>query len=258
MSLDERIKYAEMKARHKRALRPWYKKFWGILLIIFLSFFAIIFIYSAIYVTSEVGKILKGEPTTILNTPDPTETFEKLLYGQGGYYLGSNDPKITIIEFTDFACPYCRQSAIEILPLLAEYQDTVKLVIRDYPLHDNSIELAVAMRCAGEQGRYWEGYEAIFLGQDLLEDKGEELKENLFYWGDIIGLDLDRFETCYDERRYLDLIRRDYEDGLALDILGTPTWFINGYPLTGYYPAGEFRVLFDNILEEIERHDALN
>lgn len=249
MNLNERVKYAEMKARHKKIFLPWYKKLWGKLLIIALLGLLVLFTYSVIYVYKEVKRIQSEESGSYLEKQ--REAYLKLINGSGGYAIGSPNPKITLIEFTDFACPYCRQSALEIRQLLADYRDSVRLVIRDFPIHENSIDLALAMRCAGEQGKYWEAYDLTFEKQELLQETGEQLKAELMAWAEVLRLDLTRFENCFDERRYISLIRRDYEDGMALQIQGTPTWFVNNYPITGHYPADKFRELFNGILEEL-------
>ncbi len=251
MSLSERLKYAEMKARHRKVLLPWYKKLWGKLVIVILVFIFIILALSAIYVYREVQRILAEESG--LSLEKQQQAYLNLVKGSGGYSVGALNPKITVIEFTDFACPYCKQAAPEIRALVEEYRDDVKLIIRDFPIHENSIDLALAMRCAGEQGRYWEAYDLMFQEQDLLSDTGELLKVNLLAWAEILNLNLDHFETCFDERRYINLIRRDHEDGLALEIRGTPTWFVNNYPITGYYPAENFKELFDGALKEIDQ-----
>lgn len=248
MSLNDRLKYVEMKTRHQTKFLPWYKKLWGKILLVFLLFLFVFITLSAIYIIKEVKRIRTGGGE--INTEELRQTFIDLINGPGGYSLGATNPKITIVEFTDFACPYCRQSALEIIPLIKEYPDTIKLVIRDFPIHENSIDLAIAMRCAGEQNRYWEAYELTFTQQELLQDTGELLKVNLLAWAEVLGLDLIQFETCFDERRYVSSVRRDYEDGLLLEIQGTPTWYINNYPLTGHYSADKFRDLFNGLLEE--------
>ena len=252
MSLNERLKYAEMKARHKKVFLPWYKKTWGKILITALLGLLALFIYSATYVYREVKRIQSEETGVYLEKQ--REAYLKLINGTGGYGIGAPNPKITLIEFTDFACPYCRQAALEIRPLLENYRDSVRLIIRDFPVHENSIDLALAMRCAGEQGKYWEAYDLTFKQQELLQETGDQLKAELMAWAEILRLNLEQFETCFNERRYISLIRRDYEDGLALKIQGTPTWFVNNYPITGYYPVEKFKELLDGALKELEEN----
>lgn len=249
MSLTDRIKYAEMKARHEKHFRSWYKKWWGILIIVISALILVVLISSAFYVYNEVKRIQAEKSTGSL--AEQRQAYENLIAGPGGYTTGSLDAKITLIEFTDFACPFCQQSATEIRSLINQYQNNIKLVIRDYPIHDTSINLALAARCAGEQGKYWEAYDSIFLNQDNLKD-ATTIEADLLSWAEALPLDIEKFKTCFTERRYVDLIKRDYDDGNKLQIQGTPTWFINNYPLTGYYSQDTFKELFNGILEKLQ------
>jgi len=246
MSLNERLRYAEMKARHQKIFLPWYKKFWGKILIIFLIFLIIFITFSAIYVWREIKRIQNKESQT--QSEKTQQAYLEAITRSGTYSIGATEPKINIVEFTDFTCPYCRQAALEIIPLLEEYKDYARLTIRDFPTNENSIDLAIAMRCAGEQDKYFEAYILTFTQQELLQETGDLLKANLSAWAQILDLNLTQFQTCFDERRYLNLIRQDYEDGQLLGIAGVPTHYINNYPIAGYYPANELRELFDGLL----------
>jgi protein-disulfide isomerase len=135
---------------------------------------------------------------------------------------------------------------------MTEYKDSVKLVIRDYPIHDNSIDLALAARCAGDQGKYWEAYDSLFAEQDNLKDTGDALKTDLLAWAEVLKLDTTKFETCFDNRTYIDSIKKDSDDGNALKIQGTPTWFVNNQVITGYYEEAKFKALFDGVLQQIK------
>lgn len=250
MSLSERLKYAEMKARHQKIFLPWYKKWWGVLIISLLVLILIALISFSISVYKEFQKIQEERTANALK--EQRQSYLNLISGSGGYSIGSLNPKITIVEFTDFACPFCKQAAPEIRKLVEDYKNDVKLVVRDYPIHDNSIDLSLAARCAGEQGKYWEAYDSLFAEQDDLKDTGDTLKANLLAWAEILQLDISKFETCFNDRRYVDLIRRDYEDGNKLQIQGTPTWFINNHALVGTYPEAKFKELFDGIIKEIK------
>lgn len=250
MDLAERVKYAEMKARHQKLFRPWYKKWWGILALIIIGLILIFLIRSAFYVYNEIKRI-NAEQTKI-SLKDQRQEYEKLIRGQGGYMLGTTNPKITVIEFTDFACPFCKDAAPEIRKLMEQYKNNIQLIVRDYPIHDNSIDLAIAARCAGEQGKYWEAYDSLFSNQDNLTDTGDALHANLLAWAEFLKLDAAKFDTCFTERRYLDLIKKDYNDGNSLQIKGTPTWFVNNHPITGAYSEDKFKELFDGLLQQLQ------
>jgi protein-disulfide isomerase len=248
MSLTERIKYAEMKARQEKHFRSWYKKWWGITILVISGLILIGLASAAFYVYDEVKKIQSNQSVDYLKAQH--QAYEDLISGPGGYTLGSLNPKITIIEFTDFACPFCQQSATEMRELMEQYKDKIKLVVRDYPIHDTSINLALAARCAGEQGKYWEAYDSIFINQENLKST-TTIEADISDWSKFMELDTEKFTACFSERRYVDLIKRDYDDGNKLQIQGTPTWFINNYPITGYYSRDKFKELFDGILQQL-------
>jgi protein-disulfide isomerase len=147
------------------------------------------------------------------------------------FYLGTSTPKILIIEFADFACPFCQKSYTTVRELSVKYKDKIKIIFRDFPIHDNSIDLALAARCAGEQGKFWPMHDKLFLlaGKLVLADL-PELAYN-------VGVDKEKYNDCVNTKKYLPLIERDFNDGKALEIAGTPTWFINGYEVEGEIPV---------------------
>ncbi len=157
---------------------------------------------------------------------------------------GSDDAPITIIEFSDYECPYCRRWHLEVWPQIQEsYPDQVRLVYRDFPLttiHPNATPAAAAANCAGEQGTYWEFSELLF-SMELGLDKNayEQYASNL-------SLDLDAFSDCLDSGRQNEEVMADYEYAASLGVRSTPTFFVNGIPLVGAQP---FEV-FQNLIEQ--------
>jgi len=249
MSLNERLKYAEMKARNSKALRPWYKKWWGILII---TLAVIVFLFLAVasaYVANQVKNIIAGE-----YIEQPTEQdfqdYIKAVAGDGtNFYTGPSDAKVTIVEFADFSCPFCRESAAGLRNIAEEYKNEVKVVYRDYPLHDNSIDLALAARCAGEQEKFWEMHDQFYLYKAPTEATGAELRSLILGLAEEMKLDGSRFIKCFDDRRYITQIKKDYDDGELLQIDGTPTWFVNNYSITGSFPEERLRELIDGLLQ---------
>lgn len=239
-----------MKARHQKLFLPWYKKWWGIIILVFIGLILVSAIASAIYVIKEIKRLQTEESSNSLK--EQHQAYLDLINGKNAYYTGTTSPKITVVEFTDFACPFCQQSAEGIRDLAEKYKDDVKFVVRDYPIHDTSINLALAARCAGEQGKFWEAYDSIFLNQDNLKST-TTIKTDIVSWAKSLkSLDMDKFETCFNNRGYISVIKQDYEDGESLKIQGTPTWFVNNYPITGYYPEEKFQELFDGILQQLQ------
>ena len=171
--------------------------------------------------------------------------------------LGNANAKVTIIEFGDYQCPSCRLFWREIEPRLKkEYVDTgkVKLVFRDFPIkeiHPDATAAAMAAQCAADQGKYWEYHDRLFREQDKGTDDVVRFKAaDLKKWGAAIRLDAAAFNACIDSARYQDEVAKDYADGIAVGIQGTPTFFINGRFVGGAQSFPVFKKIID---EELAR-----
>lgn len=158
--------------------------------------------------------------------------------------LGPSDAPITIVEFSDFQCPYCKRAQSTLSEVMKKYEGKVKLVYRDFPLanHPDAIDAARAARCAGEQGKFWEYHDQIFANQSKL--KRDDLKK---YAADL-SLNQQPFDACLDSDRYAAEVQRDMDDGQKLGVSGTPTFFIEGRRLTGAQPLEKFTELIDDEL----------
>lgn len=157
--------------------------------------------------------------------------------------LGKDSAKITIIEFSDYQCPFCRQWHIEVMPqLIAKYGDQIRWVYRDFPLyslHPSAESAAIAANCAGEQKRYWDFSDQLFLNQDSLNTQTyEKIAQGL-------KLNLPSFKQCIAEERYKDEVTADYNFASELGVRSTPTFFINGLAVVG---AQSFEV-FEQIID---------
>lgn len=160
--------------------------------------------------------------------------------------LGNTKAKVTIVEFSDFQCPFCRKFWREsYFKIKQNYIDTgkVKLVFRDFPLsfHPAAEPSAQAAQCANEQGKFWEYHDKIFEEQDK---RGEATIEygiaELKQWAVGIGLDSSKFNSCLESNRYADEVAKDFEDGSKYGVSGTPTLFINGKRVVGAQPYEAF------------------
>jgi len=155
------------------------------------------------------------------------------------------DPKapITIVEFSDYECPYCQQWHEQTWPkILEKYGDKVRLVYRDFPLfgmHANAEPAAVAAHCANEQGQYWEFHGKIFSGEYGLNRQSFEAMA--------ISLNMDKakFAACLDSGKYKDIVQSNYDFAAKLGVQSTPTFFVNGLALVGAQP---FEV-FDRLIQ---------
>jgi protein-disulfide isomerase len=147
---------------------------------------------------------------------------------------GPTDAPVTIVEFTDYGCPYCRRHATEVLPTLLErYGDTLRYVVRHFPipaLTVNAMRAAEAAECAHRQDRFWEYKEALVSQHDMLSD------ELLLTQAEAVGMDREAFGRCLTEGIARSAVERDILDGWELGVTGTPTFFINGRRFTGRMP----------------------
>ncbi len=145
--------------------------------------------------------------------------------------VGPQDAPVTIVEFTDYGCPFCRRHAAEILPdLLEHYGDSIHYVVRHFPIPAitvNALTAAEAAECAHRQGRFWEYKEALFRETDALSD------ELLLAQAMDIGLDAEPFGRCLRDVATRDVVERDILDAWGHGVTGTPTFFINGRRFRG-------------------------
>ncbi len=157
--------------------------------------------------------------------------------------LGSANAPITIIEFSDYECPYCRKWHQEVWPKIqAKYGDKIRLVYRDFPLdniHPNATPAAVAANCAGEQDRYWEFSEMLYnnaqgLSADVYLAYATELK-----------LNLDDFNQCLADDAQQKEVQADLNYASEFGVRSTPTFFINGMGIVGAQPFEVFEQIID-------------
>lgn len=209
-----------------RTKHHWYQTWWGIFTIIVIVAVLSFLIAAAFYVKNLAEKI--NQEKTNQSTQEQAAINRELTEGLNPYYLGTSTPKVTIVEFADFSCPYCRQSANAIREIAALYPDTVKIIWRDYLGHDDSLDLALIARCAGEQNKFWEMHDGLF------DNQGATTAAVITEIAEQNDLDMKKFSQCITDRKYINLIAKDESDATRLGVKGTPTWFINGsYQLEG-------------------------
>lgn len=170
---------------------------------------------------------------------------------------GNTDAPITIIEFSDFQCPFCARFHVQTLPLLLEnYIDTgkVKLVYRDFPIqniHPNAMPAAVAAECADEQGKYWEYHDKLFENQNQWSELETTEAISMFTrYAFEIELNQEQFDACLTSGKYLNEIRVDLNDGRDYGVTGTPGFFIGNdelgfVELKGAQPFESFKKVID-------------
>ena len=142
--------------------------------------------------------------------------------------LGPKDAKVTIVEFLDPECESCRAMYPAVKHLLSQYPGQVRLVIRYMPLHPNSLYAAGALEAAGEQGRYWEMLEILFLHQPVWGSHHHPRPELIPGYAKEIGLDMEAFERSMNAGAHRKMVETDHADGRSLGVRATPTFFVNG------------------------------
>lgn len=163
-----------------------------------------------------------------------------------GYSVGPADAPVTIVEFSDFECPYCARLLPTLERLRAEYTGKVRIIYRHYPLtsiHPYAWKAAEAALCAGEQGRFWELHDLMFADQDDLSVTAIKALVGL-----VGPMDTVAFDACLDSGRYSETVAADVRAGDALGVSGTPALFVNGRPLSGAVPFTELAAVVDDEL----------
>ena len=164
---------------------------------------------------------------------------------------GSPTAPVTIVEFSDFECFFCRRAVPMLQSLLDAYPNNVRIVFRDFPMdsHPAARVAAEAARCANDQGKFWEYHDLLFanqgkLGVDALKQYAQQL-----------SLNADDFSTCLTSRKHKAAVDRDIEDGRKVAVSGTPTFFVNGRAVVGAQPIESFRAVIDEELAKVQRAD---
>jgi protein-disulfide isomerase len=156
---------------------------------------------------------------------------------EGAPIRGSAQAPVTIVEFSDFHCPYCRQVQPTLTRLLSDYGDRVKLAYRDFPidqLHPSARRASEAARCANEQGKFWEYHDKLYLGgADTSPEKLRALAQET-------GMNVSVFEQCFASGKHQSGVDKDIAQGADLGVTGTPSFFINGRALSGAQPYESF------------------
>lgn len=168
--------------------------------------------------------------------------------------FGKNNAKVTMIEFSDFECPFCKRYFDETLSqIIKAYVDTgkVKMYYRHFPLdfHPAALPAALASECANEQGKFWEYHDKVFAEQDKISGKtGDIITAQLKTWAQEMRLITSQFDSCLDNVKFQANVDTDLADGRTAGVSGTPTFFINGNRIVGAQPFASFKTLIDEEL----------
>lgn len=159
---------------------------------------------------------------------------------------GPEDAPVTIVEFSDFQCPFCARLAATLHEVKDARPETVRVVFRQFPLghHEHADAAARATLCADEQGRFWELHDAFFANQRALDEEGRiDLAQD-------VGIDTDILRACMEDAATAAMVAADIEAGRALGVTGTPAFFVNGRKYVGALPVEDILRIVDEAAAE--------
>jgi protein-disulfide isomerase len=158
--------------------------------------------------------------------------------------LGPADAPITIVEFTDYQCPYCQQAQQYVDRVMEAYKGKVRLVYQEFPLdgHPQAKPAGRAARCAGEQGKFWEMHTSMLRSPGAFDTPDLQNRATSF------GLDAARFNACITSDKYDGVIQKAIDSGRSIGVSGTPTFFLNGRSFSGAQPFEMFERMIEDEL----------
>ncbi len=184
-------------------------------------------IFTGLIALSSRTPSLQQEITTVA-----PENMDKLVR-EDSQKITSSTASVTLVEFTDFECEACRAAYPIVKKILSEYEGKITFVLRNFPLHGNSVLAAKSAEAAGEQGKFWEMNNLLFENQTAWGEKQTPQTELFTQYAQTLGLDMEKFSASLSSDAYKEKINRDKNDGIALGVKGTPTFFLNGKIISG-------------------------
>jgi protein-disulfide isomerase len=190
---------------------------------------------------------LRSQAKIVVNLKPPPVVRVEVTAG-GAPFKGPAKAPVTIVEFSDFHCPFCRQVLPTLAQLESKYREKIRLVFRDFPiesLHPGASKAHEAARCANDQGKFWAYHDKLFASPpkaspEILKALAKE-----------VGLEPTGFDKCLDSGKYQAVVKKDVEEGNRLGVTGTPAFFINGRLLSGAQPLEAFERVIDDELARV-------
>ncbi len=195
----------------------------------------------------------RGELPENVILPTPTPTPDRDFEPESIQSRGDPNAPVTMVEFSDYQCPFCLRYFQQTLPqVLKDYVETGKVyyVFKDFPItqiHPQAIPAAVAARCAGQQGAYWEMHDKLFEGQSRWANN-DQANDVFVEFATDLGLDVEAFSACLDDPAVVDAVNANFAEGVAAGVQGTPAFFINGEFISGAQPYPVFQQTIDRLL----------
>ncbi len=228
------------------AKKPFWKKPWGIVLLVVAGIFLIMLILFSLLTLSFYNRLLAGEDLSEYagrSSFTQSEAYDRAVESEVALAevgstddpsLGNESAPIEIVEFLDFECPFCAAEFPIIREIATKNPELIRYVVRDFPLedqHPGATLASEASECAHEQNRYWAYHDKLFQNQQPFS------REVLIDLAGQVGLMVDDFTQCLDEERYKTEVMEDLQAGIDAGVVGTPTFFVNGFKLQGVIPT---------------------
>lgn len=161
---------------------------------------------------------------------------------------GDKNAPVTIVEYSDFECPFCARHLPTVEKIMQEYDGQVRLIYRHFPLsfHPQAQKAAEASECASEQGKFWEMHDKLF----AMNEAGTLSLENFKKAAGELGLKQAQFDSCLNDGKYADRVQSDFSQGSQYGVNGTPATFVNGKLVSGAVPFESFKTVIDQALAD--------
>ncbi len=184
-------------------------------------------------------------------TVDPAKAVMAKINLQGEPFKGAKDAKVTIVEYSEFQCPFCKRGFDTIEnQVLKQYEGKVKFYFKSFPLpfHPWAMPASIAAECAKTQKpeAFWKIYESLFQHQS--EINPQNVKDKATEYLKDTGIDMAKWTTCFDTKETATKVNKEHDEGAALGVTGTPAFFINGRMLVGAQPFEQFKNVIDDEL----------
>lgn len=228
-----------------------------LVVLLIMAAFLIGVLYTKVSYLEKGGSLNNGIAQEGVEAGTPPAAGEKVDVDKGHLpALGDKNAKVVMIDFSDFECPFCKQYFDQTFgQIKKDYIDTGKVVYyyRHFPLdfHPAARPSALASECANEQGKFWEFHDLVFKDQAKITGQTPEATIlALKTFAANLSLNTSQFNTCLDTEKYKDNVDKDYTQGGASGVNGTPGFFINGVPVVGAQPYSAFKAVIDQELSK--------
>jgi len=223
--------------------KSFYKRWWFILLAGLVLYLLLMMIFLITGADNQSGVNVNAYSTT-----DNFVNEEVLYYHtEDDPAVGDKEAKVKIVEFGDFQCPFSKEAFSVVREMISKYGDQINYLYRDFPVistHPLALDAAVAAHCANQQDKFWLMHDKIFINQDSLT------ADSFPQYAKEIGLNQEQFTDCTASVESQQEVVQDMADGQSLGVKGTPTFFINGYRISGAIPRNIFEQLMEELLSQ--------